>query len=154
VADLFDPNPGHRTEAEWRELLTSLVVSLSQFTGIEFRPTSWYTSDDIPGHASSSNCVNIRGVVNQVLRLDACGVVCISVNFGESAWSSADLLLFSNGQRVVGPGKLMLLVYEQHGWASRGWVGDVYGEWEAHTTDKRWGIHEQGTSADGPSTSS
>jgi hypothetical protein len=138
VADLFDPNPGHRTEAEWRELLTGLIVSLSQFTSIEFRPTSWYTSDDIPGYSSSSNCVNIRGVVNPALRLDACGVVCISVNFGESAWASADLLLFSGGQRVVGPGELMLLVYEQHLWMSRGWVGDAYGEWESHTTDARW----------------
>jgi hypothetical protein len=139
VADLLDPNPGLRTEAEWRELLGGLVTSLSRFCGIEFTPTSWYTGDDKPGYASSCNCVNVRGVVNAALRLEACGVVCISVNFGEAAWASADVLLFSGGERVLGPrGSLVLLVYEPTGWVSRGWVIDDYGEWESHATDARW----------------
>lgn len=140
MPNLFDPNPGHRTEADWRDLLSELVSSLSQFSGIKFVPTSWYTRDDEPGHASSSNCVNIRGVVNATLRLEACGVVCISINFGEAVWASADLLLFSGGQRLIVPGGLevVAMVYRLEGWSSHGWVTDAYGEWESHDTDARW----------------
>jgi hypothetical protein len=140
VRGLFDQNHDLRTEAEWRELLGDLVVSLSAFCGIDFRPTSWFTHDDRPGYASSSNCVNIRGVVNPSLRLEACGVVCISINFGEDVWASADLLLFSDGRRVSGPDglDLMLLVYRDDGWISPGWTADDSGEWKSHDTDERW----------------
>ncbi len=151
MRSLFDPNPGHRTEADWRELLAGLVGSLSQFTGVRFAPTSWYTGDDQPGHRMSSNCVNARGGVNPALRLEACGVVCITINFGEAAWASADVLLFASGRRVLGPGGLGLvsLVYHPAGWVSQGWVADEYGEWESHQTDARWQDAEPGTAADG-----
>ena len=137
---LLDPNPTRRSEAEWRQLLSGLVASLSAFTGIRFEPTSWFVGDDRPGHACASNCVNVRGVVNPALRLDACGVICVTVNFGEAAWASCDLLLFAAGRRVRGPGGLDIafLPYSENGWVSRGWVVDENGEWESHTTSVRW----------------
>jgi hypothetical protein len=137
---LFDPNHGLRTKAEWRELLGELVALLSAFWGIDFRPSSWFTHDDRPGSASSSNSVDIHGVVNPSLRLEACVVVCISINFGEDVSASADLLLFSDGRRVPGPDglDLMLLVYRDDGWISQGWKADDYGEWKSHDTDERW----------------
>jgi hypothetical protein len=140
VLELLDPNPGFRSEAEWRQLLGGLVKSLSAFTGIAFEPTSWFVSDDRPGHACASNCVDVRGVVNPALRLDACGVVCVTVNFGEAAWASCDLLLFVAGRRVRGPAGLdfVFLPYTEAGWSSKGRVVDATGEWESHTTDARW----------------
>lgn len=153
MADLLDPNPGLRTEVEWRALLGGLVTSLSHFSGIEFAPTSWYTGDDKPGHASSCNCVNIRGVVNAALRLEACGVACISVNHGEAAWASADILLFSGGRRVLGPdgSDIVHFRYQPGGWYGLGWVNGERGEWELKTypTDARWQQAEPGAAADG-----
>jgi hypothetical protein len=148
---VFDPNPCHRAEAEWRRLLGGLIESLSEYTGIRFAPTSWFVNDQ-PGHASAGGCVDVRGSVNPSLQLEACGVVCISVNFGEAAWVSADLLLFSDGRRLLGPNGLGLvsLAYRPEGWLSRGWVADEYGEWEAHDTDARWGGTEEGAVADRP----
>jgi hypothetical protein len=151
VRDPFGPNPGHRTEAEWRHLLSELVKSLSAHTGIRLVPTSWFV-DDQPGYASAGGCADVRGVVNAALRLEACGVVCVSVNFGEPAWASADILLFSGGRRVVGPGGLVLvsLVFRLDGWSSQGWVADEYGEWESHSTDARWGRPELGAGLNPP----
>ncbi|MDI1431767.1 hypothetical protein [Polyangium sorediatum] len=140
MQNLLDPNPRLRSEAEWRALLGGLVESLSAFTGLRFEPTSWFVSDDQPGHACASNCVNVCGVVSPALRLEVCGVVCVTVNFGESARASCDLLLFVDGQRIRGPGALdfVFLPYGEAGWSSRGWVQDETGEWEATTTDARW----------------
>jgi hypothetical protein len=136
----LDPNPGLRSAADWRRLLIQLVESLSVFTKIRFEPTSWFVRDDLPGYASSCNCVDVRGVVNPVFRLDACGVVCITVNFGEAAWASCDLLLIANGQRVCGPDAAgyLFLSYSKDGWLSPTWMCDDTGEWESHTTDARW----------------
>jgi hypothetical protein len=152
MSTLFDPNPGLRTEAEWRALLGGLVESLSQYTGIEFVPTSWFTADDTPGYASSSNCVNIRGTINRAMALDACGVVCVSINFGEAVWAFCDLLLFSAGQRIYGPvlsehrlygpthGDLIVFDFTENGWRNQGWTCDANKEWESYTTDEdeRW----------------
>lgn len=138
---LLDPNPRPRSGAEWRQLLGGLVESLSGFTGIRFEPTSWFVGDDRPGYACACNCVDVRGVINPALRLEACGVVCVTVNFGDAAWAACDLLLFVGGRRVCGPGGLGLvfLPYGEEGWSSQGWVIDENGEWESHTTDARWG---------------
>src|SRR5262249_6513689 len=108
---------------------------------IRFEPTSWFVRDDRPGFACACNCVNVRGAINPALRLDACGVVCVTVNFGEAAWASCDLLLFSGGRRVHGPDGLafVFLPFREAGWSSRGWVVDDTGEWESHPTDARWG---------------
>jgi hypothetical protein len=70
VRDLFEANTGLRTEAEWRELLGGIVSSLSRFCGVEFAPTSWYTSDDTPGDASSTNCVTVTGCPEAASRHD------------------------------------------------------------------------------------
>ncbi|MEZ4439182.1 MAG: hypothetical protein R3B72_08840 [Polyangiaceae bacterium] len=139
-ASILDVNPPQRTEAEWRGVLEHLVSELIETTGVGFQATSWYTESDREGHESSSNCVNVRGTVSDVLRLAACGVVCVSVNFGESVGVSADLLLFSDGARVLGPdGKEMVsMLYDGRGWRSQGWRRDGNGEWESHTTDARW----------------
>ena len=147
---LLDPNPPLRSEAEWRQLLGGLVESLVAFTGIRFEPTSWFVGDDRPGHSCASNCVNVRGAVNPALRLDACGVVCVTVSFGEAAWASCDLLLFAGGRRVQAPGGLdiVFLSFSEGGWASQGWVADEHGEWESHTTDARWGSAEPGAAPD------
>jgi hypothetical protein len=140
VQRLLDPNAGLRTAVQWRQLLSGLVESLSTFTCVELRPTSWVVSDDRTGYASACNCVNVRGTVNSALRLDACGTVCVTVNFGEEVWASCDLLLFAAGQRVRGPAGLdiVFLSFGTDGWDSKGWVMDENGEWEAHTTDDWW----------------
>lgn len=140
VRGLLNPNPGPRSEAEWRRLLGGLVESLSAFTGIRLEPTSWVVEDDVPGYACACNCVNVRGVVNPVLRLDACGVLCITVNFGEAAWASCDLLLFAEGKRVRGPDQMdfVYLPYRESGWSCQGWMVDDTGEWESHSTDDWW----------------
>jgi len=140
VRQLFDPDRVLRSEAEWRLLLGGLVESLSAFTGVRFEPTSWFVGDDRPDYACATNRVDIRGSVNPTLRLDACGVVCVTVNFGEAAWASCDLLLFVSGRRVRGPGgpDFVLLLCSEAGWLSRGWMLDDTGEWESHTTDARW----------------
>jgi hypothetical protein len=145
VQSVFDLNPGHRTEAEWRRLLGALVESLSTYTGIRFAPTSWFIEDH-PGHASASGCVDVRGVISPVLRLEACGVVCISVNHGEAAWASADVLLYSGGRRVVGPDgrEVVHFRYTPDGWSGLGWVKGECGEWEGYPTDARWQQAEQG----------
>lgn len=142
ASDVFDTNPGDRTESEWRAILTDLIASLSQFLGIDFLPTSWFAFDDTPGAASGGSCVNVRGVSNAPLQLAMCGVVCINVNFGEAAWAGADLLLFNGGRRQLGPNgsDLLALEYTANGWSSRGWVEDEYGEWKMHDTDDRWSI--------------
>lgn len=136
---VFDPNPGHRPDSVWRQLLAELVESLSEYTGIRFTPTSWFVEDQ-PGAASASGCVDIRGCVSPALRLEACGVVCISVNFGEAARASADVLLYSGGRRVLGPDRkeIASLVYRPDGWVSRGWVNGECGEWEGYPNDARW----------------
>src|SRR3954447_11912914 len=68
---VFDPNPGHRTECEWRQLLGELVDSLSGYAGIRFGSTSYFVEDQA-GHACARGCADIRGVVSRVLRIDAC----------------------------------------------------------------------------------
>lgn len=141
MESVFDPNPGHRPEAEWRRTLGALVESLSVHTGIRFAPTSWFIEDH-PGYASACGCVDVRGAVSPALRLEACGVVCISVNHGEAAWASADVLLFSGGRRVLGPDsrEVVRFRYTPHGWVDDGWVIGECGEWELETypTDARW----------------
>ena len=141
---VFDPNPGHRTVAEWRRLLGELVGSLCTYTGIQFTPTSWFVEDQT-GYASANGCVDIRGEVSSALRLSACGVVSVSVNFGEAAWASCNLLLFSDGRRLLGPKRceLVSIAYTPEGWSSQGWVGDVYGEWESYETDARWAARRE-----------
>lgn len=137
---MLDPNPSLRSEAEWRLVLIGMVDALSAFSGIKFEPTSWSVGDDRPGFASACNCVNVRGSVNSALRLDACGVVCVTVNFGEAAWASCDLLLFASGQRVRGPEQadLVYLSYGDVGWVSKGWMVDENEEWASHITDEWW----------------
>lgn len=138
---LLDPNAGYRSEAEWRRLLSDLIASLSAFSGIQFEPTSWFVRDDQPGYASACNCVDVRGVVSPVFRLDACGVVCVTINFGEAAWVTCNLLLFSCGSRVrvSEGGDLMVLPYTNAGWSDPEWAPDLTGEWESHTSNMRWG---------------
>jgi hypothetical protein len=141
VKRLFDPNPGLRSKVEWRRILSGLVETLSVFSRVEFEPTSWLIRDDDPaGNACICNCVNIRGSVNAALQLDACGVVCITINLGEAVWASCDLLLFASGRRVCGPDKadLVFLSYGEVGWVSKGWMVDENGEWESHITDAWW----------------
>jgi hypothetical protein len=141
VETVFDPNPGHRTEAEWRQLLCQLVGSLATYTGIRFVPTSWFIEDHA-GHASAGGCVDIRGPVSSALRLDACGVLCLSVNHGEATWASADILLFSGGRRVLGPDarEVVHFRYTPNGWTDHGWVRGECSEWEMdmYPTDRRW----------------
>jgi hypothetical protein len=141
VESVFDPNPGHRTDAEWLRMLGGLVESLSVHTGIRFTPTAWFIEDH-PGYASAGGCVDVRGAVSPALRLEACGVVCISVNHSEAAWASADVLLFSGGRRVLGPGnrEVVRFRYTPDGWVNDGWLFGECGEWEVETypTDARW----------------
>jgi len=139
VIEVFDPNPRHRPEAEWRRLLVGLVESLSAHTGITFAPTSWFIEDH-PGDASAGGCVDVRGCVSTTFRLEACGVVCISVNHGEAAWASADVLLYSGGRRVFGPdgSEIVHFRYNPDGWADLGWTNGECGEWEGYRTDARW----------------
>lgn len=133
------PYIGVRREADWRAILTELTASLSKFIGVALEPVSWYTGDDDPGCASS-NCVNVRGTVNQAFALDACGVVCISCNFGATPHASADLLLFSGGRRILGPGGADILFFNYHksGWTAGDWRFGECGEWDSHDTDARW----------------
>lgn len=140
VNGILDPNAGHRSSSQWQHELGDLVSALSASTGIEYRPTSWVVEDDRPGFACACNCVNVRGSVNTALELDVCGVVFITVNFGEEAWASSDLLLFAAGRRVRGPGgtDLVHFSYTSEGWVSKGWMTDDNGEWESHTTDEWW----------------
>jgi hypothetical protein len=149
---LLDPNPGHRSEAEWRRLLGALIESLSRFTSIRFEPIWWIVQDDQAGYASACNCVDVRGAVNPALRLDACGSVGVTVNFGEIAWASCVLLLFSDGRRLrpVSGGDYLFLTFSEVGWSSCKWVGDDTGEWESHITDCRWNLGEPGAPADRP----
>lgn len=144
---VFDSNPGGRPEAEWRRLLGGLVESLSAHTGIAFSPTSWFIEGH-PGHASAVGCVDVRGAVSPALRLEACGVVCISVNHGEAAWATAEILLFSGGRRVLGPdgSEVVHFRYNPDGWLNVGWVNGECGEWEAgqYPTDARWQNSEPG----------
>ena len=146
MESVFDKNPGCRPEAEWRRMLGELVESLSAHTGIQFAPTSWFIEDH-PGYASAGGCVDIRGPVSPALRLEACGVVCISVNHGEAVWASADVLLFSGGRRVLGPdaAEVVHFRYTQDGWSDVGWVNGECGEWEQrqYPTDARWQDAEQ-----------
>jgi hypothetical protein len=143
---LLDPNPGLRSEGEWRRLLGALTESLSRFSKIRFGPTRWIVKDDQPGFASACNCVDVRGVVNPALRLDACGSVGVTVNFGEMAWASCVLLLFADGRRVrpVSGGDYLHLTFSEDGWSNCKWIGDDTGEWESHTTDCRWKEVEPG----------
>lgn len=139
---VFDSTPGNRPEAEWRRMLGGLVDSLSAHTGIRFAPTSWFIEDH-PGHASAGGCVDIHGSISAALRLEACGVVCISVNHGEAAWASADILVFSDGRRVLGSDsrEVVQFQYTPDGWSDIGWVNGECGEWELNTypTSRRWG---------------
>lgn len=139
---VLDVNPGLRSEAEWREILAGLVESLSAFTGVRLAATSWLVEGDWPGHASACNCVNVRGTLHPALRLDVCGAVCVTVNFGEAAWASCDLLLFAGGRRVRGRegADIHFLSYVDTGWTSHGWVADDNGEWESHSTDEWWAV--------------
>ncbi len=141
MQSVFNENPGHRTEAEWRQMLLDLMESLAAYTGIGFAPTSWFI-DDHPGHASACGCVDLRGCISQSLQLDACGVICISVNHGEAAWVLADVLLYSNGRRVHGPDgtEFVSFHYRADGWSSQGWMNSECGEWkwEYYDTDARW----------------
>lgn len=140
VADLYDITPGLRTESQWRVILSELVESLSVATSTEFRPTFWHTTNDVAGHASASNSVDIQTVLHESLAVTASGVVCVTINFGERVYVSADLLLFCLGKRLTGPGALDYIALEhgEVGWRSRGWVVDENGEWELHSTDDRW----------------
>lgn len=98
----FNVNPGHRAEAKWRKMLSGLVESLSAYTGIRFTSVSWFIEGH-PGDASAAGCVDLRGSVSPALWLEACAVVCISVNHREAAFVSADVLLYSDGRRGFGP---------------------------------------------------
>ena len=142
MCGLFDAGTRSRTEAEWRDLLTNLVESLSAYTKIHFTPTSWFASDDKPDSASACNCVDVQGVVNESLALTACGVVCVTVNFDEAVWVSCDLLLFSGDQRTrPSAGRdVILLKFGEAGWTSLGWTTDFNGEWESHATAARWSM--------------
>jgi hypothetical protein len=103
MSGLLDFNPALRTADEWRGLLAGLVESLSAHVGRPFQATSWFIHDDRPGYASSCNCVDIRAMLIGPLALEACGVICVTVNFGEAAWARYDLLLFASGCRIKGP---------------------------------------------------
>jgi hypothetical protein len=139
MSGLLDSNPALRTAEEWKALLASLVESLSAHVGRAFRATSWFVHDDRPGYASSCNCVDIRATVNEALALEACGVVCIMVNFQEAAWACCDLLLFAACRRIAGPQGMdwVALSYENGRWVG-GWVVDANGEWQSHVDDARW----------------
>jgi hypothetical protein len=136
---LFDCNPVTRTADEWRALLGDLIDSLSVHLGRLCRPTSWFVHDDRPGYTNACNCVDFRAIINEALALEACGVVGVTVNFGEAAWASCDLLVFASGRRVKGPEgmDLVAVTYDDAGW-SGGWVVDSNGEWVSHTDDARW----------------
>lgn len=151
MESIFDPNPGCRSEAEWRRMLGGLVESLSAHVGVRFTPTSWFIEDH-PGYASSGGCVDVRGPVSPALRLEACGVICISVNHGQSVRASADVLLFSGGRRVFGPGgsEVLRFQFSPDGWSDHGWVDGECGEWEVgpYPTDARWRKAEPDAAAD------
>ncbi|APR81065.1 Hypothetical protein A7982_06412 [Minicystis rosea] len=135
---ILDPNL--RSAVEWQQALGVLIDALSTSTGIAFQPTSWLVEDDQPGFSCACNCVNLRGTINPALQLDACGVLCVTINFGEAAWASCDLLLFAAGRRVRGPdgADIIHFSYRDVGWVDNGWIADDNQEWESHTTDEWW----------------
>jgi hypothetical protein len=137
---LLEASPPLRTADEWRRLLSDLVTSLSSFLGLRFQPTSWFVHDDVPGHASCCNCVDVWGALSEGLSVQVGGVICVTVNFGEAAWGTCDLLLFAGGRRLCGPegADLIRLSYNQRGWVIHGWCADDYGEWQAHNEAARW----------------
>ncbi len=71
-------------------------------------------------------CVDLRGVVNPSLGVAACGTLCATVNFGEAAWVSCDLLFFADGKRLVGPKEHDLAVarFDDSGWSRLYWTVD------------------------------
>ena len=139
MSGFLDCNPALRTADEWRSILASLIESLSAHVGQPFRSTSWFVHDDRLASASSCNCVDIRATLSGPLALEVCGVVCITVNFGETAWACCDLLLFASGRRFTGPKgmDLIALGYDNERWVG-GWAVDEHGEWRGHTDDDRW----------------
>lgn len=139
MESVLDPNPGTRTEAEWKRLLYGLVGSLSVHTGIRFVPISCIVADG-PEYANSQAGVDVRGCVNSALQLEACAVVWISVNHGEGAWAGATVLLYSDGRRVFGPGgnEIISIEYTPEGWRDHGWRRGEGGEWEGYRTNARW----------------
>jgi hypothetical protein len=139
---LLEITPALRTADEWRHLLGEVVDSLSSFLGVAFKSTSWFVHDDIPGYASSCNCVDVWATLSEGLSVHACGVVCLTLNFGEGAWLICDLILYASRRRLKGPPgmDLIRLSYNEQGWVNHGWGADEYGEWEAHTDPARWGL--------------
>ena len=140
MSNLFNTDPLMRTQEQWRALLIDLVTSFSSFIGYRFIPVSWFVEDDQPSHASTCNCVDDIGSIDDLIDLQACGTICISINYGEAVWVICDLLLFSKNQRIKGKKGMEVLTfrYGPEGWVYHGWVNDEYGEWEAHIDNSRW----------------
>ena len=138
-ASFLDPNPPRRTAVEWRDCLEELVLELSDFTSVQLATSWWRVQDDAPGAASASNCVDVRGKLSETFDITVCGVLCVTVNFGEVVSISCDLLLFVRGKRVtVSDGAVIFLRRDHDGWRNLGWCVDESGEWELHEDESRW----------------
>lgn len=126
-----------RSAAQWRALLESLTASLSRRLQHEIVIVALHADDDQPGHASWGASADIRITLSRLPLLEASGTIAVTVNAGEVAMISADLLLFADGARIRGPAgaDLFHLAFAaDQGWSPVGWQLDHTGEWGAAST--------------------
>lgn len=132
----FDDPNFRRSPSEWRSVLLDLLEKLGAQAHLKFTTVSDWVGQ-VSGKFSSS-CVDIRAVVDQQTCLSVCGVLCVTVNYGESVYVSAELLQFVEGKRVR-PGEFMVYQYAKERWSDCEWSLDANGEWESHSSEARWG---------------
>lgn len=126
-----------RTESDWHLLLLALVDALSTTLERTVHVTGFHAADDNPAYACWAGTAYLRICLSPLPLLELCGAVMVTVNVGENAAISTDLLLFSNGIRVRGPAgeDLFHLGFtEDLLWVPRGWMFDDTGEWEGAST--------------------
>lgn len=95
--------PSEEAEITWAVHLANKKAAWHQFRG----------RADHPGDACSSGCVDVRGYISEALRLEACGVVCISVSHRKSACASASVYK-SNRKAPAVTGALSRLPLPSH----------------------------------------
>ena len=122
-----------RSQSEWRILLEDLAASLSRLLQREVLVVELRAQNDDATIASWGAAADIRVVLAPVPRLEAFGTIMVTVNVGEIAMISADLLLFAEGVRLHSPGSGSLYhlgFSADRGWIPAGWQLDDSGEWE------------------------
>lgn len=142
MENFYDIHKCERSLDEWKYFLNKLLSELESYLSIKLDVCSYSIEEHLKDEAAYFCHVDFRGYLSTPLKIEACGILCYSVNWEESVSIGAYILLFQNGERLLPEtnGSVIYLSRETNNWSTPFIETGDNDEWTRYTDTSRWDI--------------